>query len=61
MPKAYLLRNIPETLWRGVKARAAVQGESVRALILRALQAAVSTPSAQSEDSQTTERMTDHA
>jgi hypothetical protein len=34
---AYLLRGIPADLWRAVKAAAALEGISVREVILRAL------------------------
>jgi hypothetical protein len=37
MASSYLLRSIPADLWRKVKARAALEGVSVRALILRML------------------------
>ena len=38
---SYLLRNIDPQLWRTVKAKAAMQGESIRDVITRALQAYV--------------------
>ena len=39
---AYIIRGIPADLWRKVKAKAATQGVSVRAVILRLLQEWVS-------------------
>ena len=33
----YLLRNVPTDLWRRVKAKAALRGESVRDVLLRLL------------------------
>lgn len=33
----YLIRDIPDELWRLVKARAALRGESVRTAVLRML------------------------
>jgi len=33
----YLLRDIPDDLWRRVKSRAALRGESVRTAVLRML------------------------
>jgi hypothetical protein len=35
----YLLRDIPPDLWRQVKAKAAIEGVTVRAVILRMLEA----------------------
>ena len=37
----YLLRNIDPQLWRTVKAKAAMQGESIREVIQKALKAYV--------------------
>ena len=34
---AYLLRDIPTDLWRKVKAKAALRGESIRDVLLRLL------------------------
>ena len=34
---SYLLRDVPTDLWRQVKAKAALQGEPVRSVILRLL------------------------
>jgi plasmid stability protein len=34
---SYIIRNIPADLWRQVKARAALEGVSVREVILRML------------------------
>jgi hypothetical protein len=33
----YLLRNIPPDIWRAVKSKAALEGVTVREVILRAL------------------------
>jgi plasmid stability protein len=33
----YLLRDIPDDLWRKVKAKAALKGESIRDVLLRVL------------------------
>lgn len=33
----YLLRDVPDDLWRKVKAKAALQGESLRDVLVRAL------------------------
>jgi hypothetical protein len=39
----YLLRDVPEDLWRKVKAAAALKGESVRELLIRLLLAETKT------------------
>lgn len=35
----YLLRDVPDDLWRQVKATAALKGESIRDVLLRLLRA----------------------
>lgn len=37
MTRSYLLREIPDTLWSRVKARAAGEGRSLRYVVLRLL------------------------
>lgn len=34
----YLLRDVPDDLWRKVKAKAALKGESIRDVLVRALE-----------------------
>lgn len=33
----YLLRDVPDDLWRKVKAKAALKGDSIRAVLLKFL------------------------
>ncbi len=37
MPDKVFVRNVPEDLWRGVKARAALEGKTVSAAVAEAL------------------------
>jgi hypothetical protein len=42
--RSFLLRNIPEDLWRLVKSRAALQGISIRDMLLDAIKRLISDP-----------------
>lgn len=50
LPVSYILRNIDATLWRRVKAKAALEGVSVKALLERLLRAWVDAPADDAAD-----------
>ena len=44
MTTTYLLRDIPVTLWRAAKARAALEGKAMRTVLMDALEAYAGAP-----------------